>query len=66
MEVLEPMHLSLELLPGNEPIKGSLADETGVSRSFEGWIELAAVLEALMDSELQGPGNAHRAGTSPE
>ena len=43
------MRLLLELEPGSEPIKGSLAREHGERREFQGWMELAAALEALSE-----------------
>ncbi len=46
----ELVRLGLELVGGSEPIKGSLVDGSGERRAFHGWMELAAVLEALLDA----------------
>ncbi len=45
-----PVTLSLELDPSSEPISGSLKDAQGERRSFQGWMELALALEALMQA----------------
>ena len=57
------VHLALELVAGSEPIKGSLAEPHGERRAFEGWMELAATLEAFIESEPQRPPSADRAVT---
>lgn len=44
----ETIRLSLELVADSEPIKGSLSDARGEPRPFEGWMELAATLEAFI------------------
>lgn len=41
--------LSLELDPAGEAISGSLEDAQGNRRTFQGWIEFALALEAVMD-----------------
>lgn len=43
------LHLSLELEVDSEPIKGWLQAERGERREFEGWMELAAALEVLIE-----------------
>ncbi len=43
--------LSLALEPASDPIKGSLRAQHGEQREFQGWIELAAVLQALIDAD---------------
>lgn len=43
------IRLTLELEPGNDSIRGSLNDEHGNRKSFEGWMELAAALEAFAE-----------------
>lgn len=42
------MLLWLELEPDSEPIKGSLGTAQGERRAFEGWMEFAASLDALI------------------
>lgn len=42
------VHLALVLERDSEPITGSLEDEHGHRRSFQGWMELAASLESLL------------------
>lgn len=48
MEGPRRLHLSLVLEPDREPIRGALETRRGERHEFEGWIELAAALEALM------------------
>jgi hypothetical protein len=36
----------LDLVPSREPISGHLRDETGAVRCFDGWLDLAALLDA--------------------
>ncbi len=43
------LQLWLALEPASDPIKGSLSAQHGEQREFEGWIEFAAVLQALID-----------------
>ena len=38
------LRLAIEI--GSEPIAGWVSNDTGVSKSFHGWIELTAVIEA--------------------
>ena len=38
------LRLAIEI--GSEPIAGLVSNGTGVSKSFHGWIELTAVIEA--------------------
>lgn len=51
------LHLSLEIEPHSDPIRGRLHGRHGDPREFEGWMELAAELEAAIeggeDGELQ-------------
>ena len=44
------IRLALEVERGSEPIRGSLEGERGEHRQFEGWMELAAALEAMVES----------------
>ena len=46
------LRLTLELELGNDSIGGSLDDEHCKRKSFEGWMELAAVLEAFAEDVL--------------
>jgi hypothetical protein len=43
-----PQTMTLELDPGSEPISGRIIDDRG-ARSFSGWLELAAALQAACD-----------------
>jgi hypothetical protein len=45
------VHVDLEFEVGSDPIRGRLGPDPQTLREFQGWIELAAALEALM---LQG------------
>jgi hypothetical protein len=41
----ERVQLEMELDPGSDPIRGTLADSEGKPHPFSGWIELAALIE---------------------
>jgi hypothetical protein len=43
--------LTLRLSPGPSTIAGTVADRSGNSRTFEGWLELAATLGAFLRGE---------------
>ncbi len=47
---MEPqlLRLLLELELGSDPVKGSLQASPSDHRQFEGWMEFAAVLDAMM------------------
>lgn len=45
------MRLSLVLERDSDPIRGSLQSLDGEPQQFEGWMELAVVLEALIDHQ---------------
>lgn len=45
----QPVRLQLEIDAHSEPIRGTLGDHHGDRRTFEGWMELAAVLQAFCD-----------------
>ena len=47
---------TLELDYDADPIAGRLFDEGGESRSFAGWLDLAAALEHFSNSEEPGTG----------
>jgi hypothetical protein len=40
--------LTVEVDPGSDPITGRVTDERG-TRSFSGWLELAAELQATLE-----------------
>ncbi len=44
----EQLRLLLELELGSDPVKGSLRASPTECRQFEGWMEFAAVLDAMM------------------
>ncbi|MGO9496213.1 MAG: hypothetical protein ACLQA5_05805 [Solirubrobacteraceae bacterium] len=44
-------HLKLAIDIDSEPISGSVSNGTGDSRAFQGWIELAAVIEAARSAD---------------
>ncbi len=48
--------LTLEIVPGSDPINGRLGDGRE-SRTFSGWLELAAALQAVVDAEPDNDGN---------
>jgi hypothetical protein len=49
-------HLSLTIDVDSDPISGSIANGTGVSRAFSGWIELVAVIEAARSEDSAASG----------
>ena len=42
------LHVDLEFEVGSEPIRGRLGPNSLTTREFQGWIELAAALDALI------------------
>jgi hypothetical protein len=48
-EVPRHLHVDLEFEVGSDPIRGRLGLSPRTLRDFQGWIELAAGLEALMN-----------------
>jgi hypothetical protein len=42
--------MTLEVDPGSDPIRGRISDERG-TRSFSGWLELAAALQDALDPD---------------
>ena len=51
------LHVDLEFEVGSDPIRGRLGSNPLVTREFQGWIELAAALDALI-TESPAPGVA--------
>jgi len=47
-ELPRHLHVDLEFELGSDPIRGRLGPNAAALRDFQGWIELAAGLEALM------------------
>ena len=58
------MRLTLDLVPGAEPIAGVLRDSAGREREFSGWLGLAAALEVLAPGEAE-PAKSPTAAGSP-
>jgi hypothetical protein len=53
-----PVRLTLELLPGSDPIAGSVRVAESGMRPFAGWIDLVAVIEeaiAVDPEEIRVP-----------
>jgi hypothetical protein len=48
-EIPRHLHVDLEFEVGSDPIRGRLGLSPRTLRNFQGWIELAAALEALMN-----------------
>jgi hypothetical protein len=46
------MRLSLEVDPRSDPIRGAFDDDDGDRQPFEGWMELAAVLQGYCDRRV--------------
>lgn len=59
------LRLSLEVELGSEPIRGSLARDEGERRTFQGWMELAATLEALTEVSAAGLDDDGARGQAP-
>ena len=61
--------LRLAIDIGSEPISGWVSNGVGDSRPFEGWIELASVIEAARAAEValgkSGNGRTERLGSIP-
>jgi len=51
--------LKLEIDIDSDPISGSVSNGTGDSKAFQGWIELASVIEAARSA---APGAAEELG----
>jgi hypothetical protein len=43
------LHLTLAVDPGSDPITGTVASPDGGEASFVGWVELAALLDELLE-----------------
>jgi hypothetical protein len=46
----EPLHVSLDLAPGTQPVRGTLRSPGQPERGFAGWTELFAALEATLQT----------------
>jgi hypothetical protein len=44
------LQITLELVPGSEPIRGRVCGETA-TRSFTGWMQLITVLQACIEED---------------
>jgi hypothetical protein len=44
------LHITLELVPGSDPIRGSVSGETA-THSFTGWMQLITVLQAAIEED---------------
>ncbi len=60
VRMTDRLHLSLALEPASDPIKGSLRAQHGEQREFQGWMEFAAVLQALIDVDGDDPRSDRR------
>jgi hypothetical protein len=49
------IHVDMEFEIGSDPIRGWLGPSPEALREFQGWIELAAALEALMLGAVPEP-----------
>jgi hypothetical protein len=49
--VAETLQITLELMPGTEPITGQLAPAGGPQRHFSGYMEMIAALDAVRAGE---------------
>jgi hypothetical protein len=46
-EPSSPIHLVLELDPAVEPVRGTVRDEAGHTRTYVGWLALIGALDEL-------------------
>ena len=56
--VREP-HITLELVPGSDPIRGTVRDGTA-TRRFTGWMQLISALQAAIQEGGSLPGEPGR------
>jgi hypothetical protein len=59
MDSTAPIVLRLEIEPGPDPITGRIADETGRTREFAGWIGLARAIDEVLDMTIDLPKENH-------
>lgn len=57
MPSVRRLHITLELVPGSDPICGSVRSEAA-TRSFTGWMQLITALEAAVQEDNANAGNA--------
>jgi hypothetical protein len=63
---VQRLHITLELVPGSEPIHGSVTGGTA-TRSFTGWMQLITVLQAAIQEDRTHPSEpGYGAGSSAE
>jgi hypothetical protein len=51
---VQRLHITLEVVPGSEPIRGDVSGETA-TRSFTGWMQLITALQAAIEEGDVGP-----------
>jgi hypothetical protein len=59
------LHITLDLVPGTEPIRGSVSGETA-TRSFTGWMQLITALQAAIQEGHTDPSPGSGADTSAD
>jgi hypothetical protein len=47
---VQALHITLQLVPGSEPIRGKVCGETA-TRSFTGWMQLITALQASIQED---------------
>jgi hypothetical protein len=66
--VPELLQITLELVPGSEPIRGTVCGETA-TRTFTGWMQLVTALQALIEEDethLSEPGRGATPSVYPD
>lgn len=48
-----PVHVELKLLPGVEPIQGTVAVAACPASDFTGWVALSLILEAALRADYE-------------
>ena len=67
MRGVRTLHITLELVPGSDPIRGHVLGETA-TRSFTGWMQLITALQAAIEegqSHPSEPGRGAHTSTYP-
>jgi hypothetical protein len=62
------LHITLELVPGTDPLRGHVRGETA-TRGFTGWMQLITALQAVIEqdqTDLSTPGRSAAPSARPD